>query len=153
MTNHRTHRSAVLLHLVWLFAVAGAGGCSLATWFGAPPLAWESVRIVAGDRGELHQSRGLYLTLANTSTSAIEWFSIAADLFDADGLPPSSGPARISCAADVAVRPGETCTVIISLDGVAGELVPARIRIERVRSADGAEWRNPGTYVFEGDIT
>ncbi|MFW5688492.1 MAG: hypothetical protein ACOC3H_01740 [bacterium] len=117
------------------------------------PIAYVSVRTVAGDRGALHRRAGLHYTLENVSDREIAGTRIAFDLYDEAGRPyPASGENSFEVNVDAPIEPGGRASFCTSLDRVVCEplaLSVARFRAERVRLADGSVWRNPGSHCYE----
>jgi hypothetical protein len=120
----------------------------------APPVEYLSVELLAGDRGALHRTAGLYYTVRAVGERDLAALELAFDLYDVDGDPfPAAG--RNSFYADVqaAMPPGSERSFCTSLDAYvpdgAPRLAVARFRARTVTFADGGVWRNPGSHCFE----
>ena len=166
----RTGKTApALRNSTLVFAcVAGAlvtGGCELSGLAGAltPPFAYESLRLVSGDRGVLHREAGLYVTLRNAGDLAITRLTLAFDLYDRAGAPlPEQGHNSFHAVIPVSLSPGAQGSWCISLDGIASGAVSgepsaagvrvARFRVHELERSDGSTWRNPGSYLYEADV-
>ncbi|MFW5741717.1 MAG: hypothetical protein ACOC2D_00455 [Spirochaetota bacterium] len=144
----KTRAGGIVFAVSALLAGCTAGGLLAQITF---PVAYRSVGLVAGDRGALHETAGLYVELANVSERTITGVELAFDLYR-DGEPlPAAGANSFSVLAETHLAAGDTATFCVSLDTVAGaadEGVAAhRVRARTVTFSDGTRWVNPGGHV------
>ncbi len=124
---------------------------------GPAPIEYESVTTLIGDRGALHSVAGLYYTIGNTTDREIVGLEIDFSLFDDAGAPvPAFGANSFTAAVHCRVSAGKSASLCTSLDDHVPfetvSLAVSRFRVTTATFADGSVWRNPGSYVYQGDM-
>ena len=155
--NYRTVRraSAITRALLGVAVTLGILASCAVPLLGLPPVGYESVTTLIGDRGALHSVAGLYYTIGNTANRDIVQLEIDFSLFDENAAPvPALGANSFTTAVHHRIPAGELASFCTSLDdhvpSRVTSLVVSRFRVTTVTFADGSIWRNPGSYVYQG---
>ncbi|MFP4376803.1 MAG: hypothetical protein ACLFP4_07140 [Spirochaetales bacterium] len=131
-------------------------GCGRA-FFGAIPVEYESVELVCGSYGSLHERAGIHYTLSNASNQEITTFTLAFDLYvttESGGLEsyPNQGDNSFTVVVTSVLPTQAVRSLVTSLDAIVPDYDPSlvlrRFRVQQAHFADGSQWTNHGGHVW-----
>ena len=138
--NYRATRRAAAICLAVVLVLVASCAFPLLT---PPPLEYEFVTALIGDRGALHTVAGLYHTLWNTSNRDIIELEIGFSLFDDEGAPiPAFGANSFRAVVSYRIPAGGSVSFCTNLDdhvpAEIASLAVSRFRVTTALFADGS---------------
>jgi len=148
-----------LVRCLFIACVLVLVGCGRAL-LDAIPIEYESVELICGSYGSLHDRAGIHYSLSNAGSREIDVLLLAFDLYrtnDGDVLEPypRQGGNSFSVRIPAALTSGSRRSFITSLDAIVPETVDTlalrRFRVQEAHFADGAVWTNHGGHVWRAE--
>jgi hypothetical protein len=133
-------------------------GCGRSLLLDAIPIEYESVELVCGSYGLLHDRAGIHYSLSNLGSREVVALLLAFDLYHAaggDALEPFPRQNGNSFSVNVSapLASGSRRSFVTSLDEIVATAVESlelrRFRVQKAHFADGTTWKNHGGYVWE----